>query len=372
MTTFSAVQDGSTSNFVPNRPVLLSSSEDFKNPGFSWTFSKPVGSKAELSSSKVERPYFVPDIAGVYSASLYSPLGALLGTKSISLLPQSIAAVFSNGAPRSIVWKAGVASSASHVETWAEVEAFIASIQQPAPIVVYVDDSALEGDTYATIPSTASTNLFGQVWFVSAAARSSWGAIYILIENGGQIIDPAGFVGVGVYATPTAVSPVLITGVSSYFTLRQSWNYMDAGALVPIFSLTDSVSVPCELEVYFGAADEGDAPFFGIAPGKTATIFLRNGPNSVVVIPANLVSGAESSVLYFGYSAEMEFVAQPQFLGTLHKIRLSYASSLDPSADTTANRPAAPATGEMFFDTTLGYPIWWNGAAWVDATGQAP
>lgn len=37
--------------------------------------------------------------------------------------------------------------------------------------------------------------------------------------------------------------------------------------------------------------------------------------------------------------------------------------------DTTANRPASPTSGEPFFDSTLGIPIWWNGANWVDATG---
>ncbi|MDF3904705.1 hypothetical protein [Paracoccus sp. AS002] len=36
---------------------------------------------------------------------------------------------------------------------------------------------------------------------------------------------------------------------------------------------------------------------------------------------------------------------------------------------TTAARPTNPQLGEINFDTTLGKPIWWNGAAWVDATG---
>lgn len=40
---------------------------------------------------------------------------------------------------------------------------------------------------------------------------------------------------------------------------------------------------------------------------------------------------------------------------------------------TTANRPAAPASvmwvGRMYFDTDLGFPIWFVGPGWVDATG---
>ncbi len=37
----------------------------------------------------------------------------------------------------------------------------------------------------------------------------------------------------------------------------------------------------------------------------------------------------------------------------------------------TAGRPAAPYTGQQYFDTTLApkRPIWWDGAAWVDAAG---
>lgn len=37
----------------------------------------------------------------------------------------------------------------------------------------------------------------------------------------------------------------------------------------------------------------------------------------------------------------------------------------------TANRPTNPATFEQYFDSTLGYPIWFNGTDWVDATGAA-
>jgi hypothetical protein len=35
----------------------------------------------------------------------------------------------------------------------------------------------------------------------------------------------------------------------------------------------------------------------------------------------------------------------------------------------TGSRPASPVTGETYFDTTLGKPIWWSGSQWVDATG---
>lgn len=37
---------------------------------------------------------------------------------------------------------------------------------------------------------------------------------------------------------------------------------------------------------------------------------------------------------------------------------------------TTANRPTKKlGIGTSYFDTTLGYIIWYNGSAWVDASG---
>ena len=34
-----------------------------------------------------------------------------------------------------------------------------------------------------------------------------------------------------------------------------------------------------------------------------------------------------------------------------------------------ANRPSNPDTGDPYFDTTLGIPIFYNGTNWVDALG---
>lgn len=36
----------------------------------------------------------------------------------------------------------------------------------------------------------------------------------------------------------------------------------------------------------------------------------------------------------------------------------------------TSQRPSAPFMGQHYFDTDLGYPIWWDGSNWVDAQGN--
>lgn len=41
------------------------------------------------------------------------------------------------------------------------------------------------------------------------------------------------------------------------------------------------------------------------------------------------------------------------------------------SVGPTVFRPATPATGQYFFDTTVGLPIWWNGTGWINAAGGA-
>lgn len=40
-----------------------------------------------------------------------------------------------------------------------------------------------------------------------------------------------------------------------------------------------------------------------------------------------------------------------------------------PLNGTTAARPVVTLVGTEYFDTTLGLPIWWDGADWVNATG---
>jgi hypothetical protein len=45
-----------------------------------------------------------------------------------------------------------------------------------------------------------------------------------------------------------------------------------------------------------------------------------------------------------------------------------------PDAGITADRPISTALiklqiGQMYFDTTVGLPIWWDGTDWIDAAG---
>ena len=49
--------------------------------------------------------------------------------------------------------------------------------------------------------------------------------------------------------------------------------------------------------------------------------------------------------------------------------RILFASQ---QSGTTAQRPTSQLwTGRVFFDTSLGIPIWYDGSAWVDSTGAS-
>jgi hypothetical protein len=55
------------------------------------------------------------------------------------------------------------------------------------------------------------------------------------------------------------------------------------------------------------------------------------------------------------------------FFGSVYNVCLASTMS-----GTTANRPTKLLwTGRNYFDTTLGKPIWYKTAGWVDATGAA-
>ena len=58
-----------------------------------------------------------------------------------------------------------------------------------------------------------------------------------------------------------------------------------------------------------------------------------------------------------------------QDIATAASVAAAVTAGTAPASGTTGARPVAPATGYMYFDTTLGQPVWWDGTGYVDATG---
>jgi len=58
---------------------------------------------------------------------------------------------------------------------------------------------------------------------------------------------------------------------------------------------------------------------------------------------------------------------------TVHRMYHAIAAAFNyPDQGTTGGRPTQQRViGQTYFDHTLGIPIWWNGTAWVNASGTA-
>lgn len=55
--------------------------------------------------------------------------------------------------------------------------------------------------------------------------------------------------------------------------------------------------------------------------------------------------------------------------GNPHAVTAAQTGAVALLSGDTASRPGSPATGWMYFDTTLGKPVWYDGSGWVDAMG---
>lgn len=108
--------------------------------------------------------------------------------------------------------------------------------------------------------------------------------------------------------------------------------------------------------------DSGTGGSYFDMKNYAARFFDHNGG------PLRLRIGAGSDGMQFGAdldtnlyrSAANELKTDDRFLA---------AAGLVTNSGVTGSRPGSPVAGQMYFDTTLGIPIWYSGAAWVNAAG---
>ena len=101
----------------------------------------------------------------------------------------------------------------------------------------------------------------------------------------------------------------------------------------------------------------GDATAFG----RPMAIAFGSATNNRLTLVANNTS--TQNVAYINVSTGTDYyLTQYQ--------AYSNGQLINSTSGTTANRPTIGLlAGLMYFDSTLGKPIWWGGSAWVDATG---
>lgn len=131
------------------------------------------------------------------------------------------------------------------------------------------------------------------------------------------------------------------------------------------------------------------------AQGNRLLVSLDNGQGNVVgIMTHDIANNTDGNVTVFGLVRDLNTTAftegdqvyststgtlsttvSSSFAGFIvashasNGIILSRPRSFDVTDGTTAQRPITVSVGFTYFDTTLGKPIWWKGAVWVDATG---
>jgi hypothetical protein len=89
--------------------------------------------------------------------------------------------------------------------------------------------------------------------------------------------------------------------------------------------------------------------------------------------PTGGVSGFSDSLgNSYSPNASNQIQVNPDLVNMNDFFNAGFTFAVDISAGT-AGRPTSVAPGAMYFDTTIGKPVWRNGAntGWVDATGTA-
>ena len=96
----------------------------------------------------------------------------------------------------------------------------------------------------------------------------------------------------------------------------------------------------------------------------TLPTYLNYNGTALNPTPPNLQNAPQS------YSAEFENRLLNQLRLYFNQLNNYTQATATPDYGTTVNRPVNKLQiGQMYFDTTLGYPIWWNGTKWVNYNG---
>jgi hypothetical protein len=263
--------------------------------------------------------------------------------------------------PQSIIFKPGSTSIGNTVATWTEVVTHINATN--GLLDVYVDASL------ATPTVSASVDCKGRTRFIGIERYVIGGSNFTLLDvpDGFIITNPASFYGLTLSCTGNAVI-IALTITSAQTTFECTSIYMSVANNTPIITI-----VVNDATIRFVRS-----VVFANTPGAAAVIDTGTGVSLYVTV--QLIEGQPfgslptlafvgDSQLYVQTDGSAFLPAQALYTGIQGESHL-----LKTQSDTTANRPVVgfsggPTDGQMYFDTTLGKPIWYFGGSWVDATG---
>lgn len=198
------------------------------------------------------------------------------------------------------------------------------------------------------------------------------------VQDGATFVDLSVVAGSVVLDFHPTSGPALVytdspLGLPGILSLQRNGTLRNSGT-VPLVTSGPSTGGPGIVLASFenGGIAAGSAPIMNIEAGAVAIFLVIGAFNIGDVVPSSLVSGPLSASLWLVHDGSLSFPfpAQPAFLGSLLNLPLGCS----PSGGPTALRPAPIfplSTGVSYFDTGIVPPrtVWWDGAAWVDATG---
>jgi hypothetical protein len=278
-----------------------------------------------------------------------------------------LAILFTDGAPAqalaapTIIWRPGVPSFGNSVETFAEVAALVTATRGFATLVV--DDA----HGLAVVPSTADLECFDRLvieaWDIASNAR-------VTFADGGRLRNLGEVDRLVVVGSPTLRSPLLFDSGNGVFDVVDSAIASLPGATVAMIEIAATTILYQTGQSAIDNTLVPAVPMVQIDPGVFFGWTLVGG--NFPAFSGTAVRGDGTTSFAFQHDASVVFVPQSLMLGSVSESRVSFAEALQPSSGITAARPVitvAAFTGQMYFDTTLGIPIWWNGAAWVNSAG---
>lgn len=267
-----------------------------------------------------------------------------------------------------LTFQPGGTAAPGIVTDWADVDAYATAATTPWTLFV---DQAFGA---AEVPATADTD-----FNLLVTMRSSGTGSTLTILDGGKLRNIGGIVAppVGIVCEAVTTSGVIIDVVGGMTQVTSGGSIAnEATSLVPAIEITAASSI---LTVSQGAALTNNNPAIPLIEYTAIggfQILPINLNNSGVAYPytQNSIQADPTTTLLSIHDGTGALGDQTTFFaGTVVVNRIESSALFNWSNGTTAARPtgpsAAPVVGQPYFDTDLGIPIWWNGAAWVDATG---
>lgn len=252
----------------------------------------------------------------------------------------------------SFVWRPGGVAGGNVYTTWASLYAAFSALAGAKTI--WVDDSIVSP---AIISSGGPYNVDGVTFTSRGNFNNGNGAAVVQVESGATMT-----------ATYLEVKGLILIESSSSTPVLNVASDVECNIFVK-----DNAEIVGGTSSFVSINASGFAWFWvwgGILGAKAISSGGGGGNLEVDCFGGELSTGSIVGSGLIEYDASSTLGTLTGFTGTLN--RITVAALAEAAFGTTGARPAGTTlvkTGQMYFDTTLGFPVWWNGTTWVNSVG---